>query len=65
MVDCLSPTPCDVIQPMADTKVIQKSAQNLKIMLSAVQLLQVADNVSWANHTCITHFTYCLLCHMN
>ena len=58
MVDCLSPTPCDVSWPMANMKVVQKSAQNLKIMLSAIQLLWVADNVGRANHTCIIHFTY-------
>ena len=27
-------------------------------MLSAVRLLWAANNVGWANHTCITHFTY-------
>ena len=61
MVNCLSPTPHDVDdvgQPMADMKVIQKCAKNLKIMLLAVQLLQAADNVSQANHTCIIRFTY-------
>ena len=35
----LAPTPHDVGQPMANTKVIQKSTQNLKIMLLAIQLL--------------------------
>ena len=54
----LSLTPCDVGQLVADTKVIQKLTQNLKIMLLAVQLLQAADNVGRANHTCINHFTY-------
>ena len=44
--------------PMANMKVIQKSTQNLKIMLLAIQLLQVANNVGQANHTCINPFTY-------
>ena len=32
----LSPTPCDVGWPAADTKVIQKLTQNLKVMLLAI-----------------------------
>ena len=36
----LSPTPHDVGWLAADTKVIQKLTQNLKIMLLAVQLKQ-------------------------
>ena len=35
----LSPTPREVGQLVADTKVIQKLTQNLKIMLSVIQLL--------------------------
>ena len=54
----LSPTPRDVSQLAANTKVTQKSTQNLKIMLSAVQLLWVADSVGQANHTCVNCFTY-------
>ena len=34
-----------VSQPMADTKVVQKDAQNSKRMQSAIQLCVVADNV--------------------
>ena len=58
MDDCLSPTPCSVGWLMADTKVVQKSAQNLKIMLLAIQLLWAANNVGRANHTCIICFIY-------
>ena len=53
-----SPTPCDLSWPVADTKVVLKSSQNLKIMLSAIRLLWVANSVGWANYTCMNHFTY-------
>ena len=51
-------TPHDVGWLVADTKAIQKSTQNLEIMPSAIQLLQVANSVGWHNCTCINHFTY-------
>ena len=54
----LSPTPRDVAQLVANTKIVQKSTQNLKIMLSAIRLLWEANNVSWANCACVYHFTY-------
>ena len=54
----LSLTPHDVGWLAANMKVVQKLTQNLKIMLLAVQLLQVADIVGQANHTCINCFTY-------
>ena len=37
-INCLSPPPHDVGQLMADTKVVQKSAYNWKIMLLAIRL---------------------------
>ena len=56
----LSPTPRDVSWLAANTKVVQKLTQNLKITLSAIRLLWEADNVSRANHTCIICSTYVL-----
>ena len=46
---------------MADINVVQKSAQNLKRMLLALQLLWGGQPVNWEYSTCMTllmHFLY-------
>ena len=42
-------------QPMADSKVVQKSAQNLKIMWSAVQFFWPSWHVGWDSTKSLTY----------